>query len=67
MIFRFMQKLPIAFLQSPCMVSLLECALASVSLDHKDANASVMKFFHEILNFDDKDEVNIFNILYIYP
>lgn len=53
---RFMQKLPIAFLQSPCMVSLLECALASVSLDHKDANASVMKFFHEILNFDDKDE-----------
>jgi len=32
------------------MKSILECALLSINLEHRDANASVMKFFYDLLH-----------------
>lgn len=47
---RFIQRSPIAFLQSPSLVHILQCALSAATLDHKEANMSVMKFFYELIN-----------------
>lgn len=47
---RFLQRCPIPFLQSPIVTPIVQCALLSCTLDHKDANLSVMKFFYSLLN-----------------
>lgn len=47
---RFLQRCPIPFLQSPIVTPILQCALLACTLDHKDANLSVMKFFYSLLN-----------------
>ncbi|KAL4233679.1 Transportin-3 [Mactra antiquata] len=46
---RFIQRAPLPFLQSVAMKPVLMCAIASCSLDHKDANMSVMKFITELI------------------
>ncbi|XP_050524422.1 transportin-3 [Daktulosphaira vitifoliae] len=46
---RFIQKLPMPFLQSPVLESVIRCSIMAVSLDHKEANASVMKFLLDLL------------------
>lgn len=46
---RFLQRAPLAFLQSSVMQSIMECALASLMLHHRDAHASVCKFIYELL------------------
>uniref|UniRef100_T1GDV0 Importin N-terminal domain-containing protein n=1 Tax=Megaselia scalaris TaxID=36166 RepID=T1GDV0_MEGSC len=46
---RFIECLPIAFLQSPLVTPIFQCALLSCSLDHSDAHTSVMKFFCNLL------------------
>lgn len=46
---RFLQKAPVILLQSSVLKAILRCALASCVLDHKDANASVMKFFYDLI------------------
>ncbi|KAL5279891.1 Trn-SR family protein [Megaselia abdita] len=46
---RFIECLPIAFLQSPLVTPIFQCALLSCSLDHTDAHTSVMKFFCNLL------------------
>lgn len=48
--YRILQRLPTAFLRSHCLLPLLQCGLVAVSLDHREANSSVMKFFHEIFD-----------------
>ncbi|XP_038065636.1 transportin-3-like [Patiria miniata] len=45
---RLLQKCPVAFLQCSSVEPIMECALAAMSLDHREANASVCKFFHEL-------------------
>lgn len=47
---RFLQRSPIAFLQSPSLLHILQCALSATTLDHKEANMSVMKFFYDLIN-----------------
>lgn len=47
---RFLQRCPIPFLQSPIVTPIVQCALLACTLDHKDANLSVMKFFYSLLN-----------------
>ncbi|CAH0560696.1 unnamed protein product [Brassicogethes aeneus] len=47
---RFLQRAPVAFLQCPSLVHILQCALLASSLDHKEANMSVMKFFYDLIN-----------------
>jgi hypothetical protein len=45
--FRFTQRAPVSFLQCPVIKPLLCCGIAACALDHKDANASVTKFWTE--------------------
>ncbi|KAJ8927136.1 hypothetical protein NQ314_020409 [Rhamnusium bicolor] len=47
---RFMQRAPVAFLQCASLVHILQCALMASTLDHKEANMSVMKFFYDLIN-----------------
>lgn len=47
---RLLQRCPIPFLQSPIVTPIIQCALLSCTLDHKDANLSVMRFFFSLLN-----------------
>ena len=47
---RFLQRAPVPYLQTEFIKSILECALLSATLEHRDANASVMKFFFDLLH-----------------
>ncbi|KAG7213831.1 hypothetical protein KM043_003045 [Ampulex compressa] len=47
---RFLQRAPIPLLHSAIIESIVDCALMACSLDHRDANASVMKFFYDLLH-----------------
>lgn len=38
------------FLQFSALVPIFQCGLLGASLDHKEANMSVMKFFHDLIN-----------------
>lgn len=60
--FRILQRLPAAFLRSSSILPVLECGLVAVSLDHREANSSVMKFFHEIFDYR-SDQVGTFGII----
>lgn len=47
---RFMQRAPVDFLKCSSLVHILQCALLASTLDHKEANMSVMKFFYDLIN-----------------
>ncbi|XP_077276129.1 transportin 3 isoform X2 [Temnothorax americanus] len=47
---RFLQRAPIPLLHSPVMGSIVDCAIMACSLDHRDANSSVMKFFYDLIH-----------------
>jgi transportin-3 len=47
---RFLQRAPVPFLTGPALKSILDCALMATALDHRDANASVMKFFYDLVH-----------------
>ncbi|XP_046388483.1 transportin-3 [Ischnura elegans] len=47
---RFLQRAPVPFLQSPAITPIVQCALMACTLEHRDANASVMKFFNDLFN-----------------
>ena len=57
---RFLQRAALSYLKFSQFSSVVECALMAASLDHRDANASVMKFFFDLLhaarNKEDKDD-----------
>ncbi|XP_013416764.1 transportin-3 [Lingula anatina] len=46
---RFIQRAPQVILQSPVAKPVLMCGVAACPLDHKEANASVMKFLTELI------------------
>ncbi|KAK6636318.1 hypothetical protein RUM43_009977 [Polyplax serrata] len=60
---RFLQRIPVEFLQCPSLPAILECALMACSLDHRDANASTMKFFYDLFlcgrNNKNSDDIEI--------
>ena len=55
---RFLQRAPVPYLQTEFIKSILECALLSATLEHRDANASVMKFFFDLLHAGRTKEEN---------
>lgn len=55
---RFLQRTPIPFLHSAIIGSIIDCALMACSLDHRDANVSVMKFFYDLLHSGRNHEVS---------
>ncbi|CAB4064075.1 TRPO3 [Lepeophtheirus salmonis] len=46
---RFLQRATVPYLQTSVINPITECAIMSVTLDHPDANASVMKFLSTLL------------------
>ena len=61
-------------LQTAFIKSILECALLSSALEHRDANASVMKFFYDLLHAGRTREDNpdfqvvyLTLLLYVHP
>ena len=42
---RFTQRLPVAFLRSACVKSILELGVTSFVIDHKDASVALGKFW----------------------
>lgn len=47
---RFIQRAPIPFLQCSSLPLIIQCALLSSTLEHKEANTSVMKFFYDLIS-----------------
>ncbi|KAF5284574.1 hypothetical protein FQR65_LT02400 [Abscondita terminalis] len=47
---RLLQRAPVEFLQCNSLPSILQCSLLACSLDHKEANTSVMKFFYDLIS-----------------
>lgn len=47
---RFMQRAPSQFLNCSAMGPIFQCGLLACSLDHKEANTSVMKFFYDLIS-----------------
>ncbi|XP_021198005.2 transportin-3 [Helicoverpa armigera] len=44
---RFLQRIPLEFLSSGAVSTVLQCAALAAALDHRDANSSVMKFLYD--------------------
>ncbi|EAL40594.1 transportin-3 isoform X2 [Anopheles merus] len=49
---RFIQRAPLQFLQSPLVTPIIQCGLLACTLDHREANISVMRFFCSLLRHD---------------
>ncbi|KAH1186537.1 hypothetical protein KIL84_019286 [Mauremys mutica] len=47
---RFIQRSPITLLRSQVIIPILQWAIASTTLDHRDANCSVMKFLRDLVH-----------------
>nr|XP_061809310.1 transportin-3 isoform X5 [Nerophis lumbriciformis] len=47
---RFVQRSPVTLLSSGIIVHIIQCAIAATSLDHRDANCSVMKFVRDLVH-----------------
>ncbi|PNF38379.1 Transportin-3 [Cryptotermes secundus] len=64
---RFLQRAPVPFLQCPALHSIIQCAVLASTLDHRDANASVMKFFYDLIhcgrNNENQDDFEVRNTL----
>lgn len=48
---RFIQRCPLELLQSPAVTPILDCAIFACTLDHREANISVMNFFTSLLSY----------------
>lgn len=56
---RFIQRSPINFLLSPIVSPIIQCATLACTLDHRDANMSVMKFLCSLLNSRQYSEAEV--------
>lgn len=50
LVVRFIQRMPLNFLQSQLVTPIIQCATLACTLDHRDANMSVMKFLSNLLS-----------------
>lgn len=50
LVVRFIQRMPLSFLQSQLVTPIIQCASLACTLDHRDANMSVMKFLSNLLS-----------------
>ena len=46
---RFLQRTPSAFLRSPALTAIFDCSVRASTLDHRDANSSVMTFLLKLI------------------
>uniref|UniRef100_A0A3Q3F8Y9 Transportin-3 n=1 Tax=Labrus bergylta TaxID=56723 RepID=A0A3Q3F8Y9_9LABR len=46
----FVQRSPVTLLSSSVIIHIIQCAIAAASLDHRDANCSVMKFVRDLIH-----------------
>lgn len=53
---RFIQRSPVYFLQSPVVTPIIQCAELACTLDHREANTSVMKFLCNLLSYGRQNE-----------
>lgn len=60
---RFLQRATAAYVVAPFLNSVIHFALSAISLEHRDANASVMKFLSDLLHCgkskEDKEDFEI--------
>ena len=56
---RFIQRAPVAFLQSTIVQPVIQCAISAIALDHKEANASVTKFLVDTVRAGSEDDVSV--------
>ena len=47
---RFVQRAPVPFFQCAALPPIIQCGMMACSLDHREANTSVMKFFYDLVN-----------------
>ncbi|XP_055641944.1 transportin-3 isoform X2 [Toxorhynchites rutilus septentrionalis] len=55
---RFIQRSPFQLLQSLLVTPIIQCGLLACTLDHRDANLSVMRFFCSLLSYGRHDRAN---------
>ncbi|XP_058821533.1 transportin-3 isoform X2 [Topomyia yanbarensis] len=55
---RFIQRSPFQLLQSPLVTPIIQCGLLACTLDHRDANLSVMRFFCSLLSYGRHDRAD---------
>ncbi|XP_041987745.1 transportin-3 [Aricia agestis] len=46
---RYLQRIPLEFLRSGALEAVMQCALLACSLDHQEANSSVMRFLNDLV------------------
>lgn len=56
--FRFVQRSPVTLLSSTIIVHIIQCAIAATTLDHRDANCSVMKFIRDLIHTGVSNDVS---------
>uniref|UniRef100_A0A4W3HDV9 Transportin-3 n=1 Tax=Callorhinchus milii TaxID=7868 RepID=A0A4W3HDV9_CALMI len=56
---RFIQRSPVTLIQSPVMSLIIRCAIAAATLNHRDANSSVMKFVQDLVHLGVVKEVTL--------
>lgn len=54
-----MQRSPVTLLGSSIVVHIIQCAIAATSLDHRDANCSVMKFVRDFVHSGVANDVSL--------
>ena len=54
---RFLQNITLSFLKNDSMDSIVQLAIVGTTLDHRDANMSVMKFLVELIKCTYVDQV----------
>ena len=55
---RFVQRSPVTLLSSSIIVHIIQCAIAATTLDHRDANCSVMKFVRDLIHTGVSNDVS---------
>lgn len=55
---RFVQRSPVKLLSSSIIVHIIQCAIAATTLDHRDANCSVMKFVRDLIHTGISNDVS---------
>ena len=53
-----MQRSPVTLLSSGIIVHIIQCAIAATTLDHRDANCSVMKFVRDLIHTGVSNDVS---------
>lgn len=59
---RYLQRMPLEFLQSACVNPIMQCAVLAAMLDHRDAHVSVMKYLGNLLGAgrtEDRDRAGV--------